>query len=165
LDVLKQGKPTLIGACTGAVVGLVAITPGAGFVPIWASLIIGATVSPICYLGVTLIKKKFMFDDALDAFGCHGIGGIWGGLLTGVFASPLINEGAMPGLVFGGTAQFTAQVLSIIITRIVATLGTLVCAALTRAITPLRVDKRDEAVGMDMSQHGEMAYPAFTGLD
>ncbi len=86
LDVLHNGKSTLVGAATGLVVGLVAITPNAGFVPIWFSSIIGALVSPICYYGVALIKKKLKIDDALDAFGCHGIGGIWGGIATGIFA-------------------------------------------------------------------------------
>lgn len=86
MDVVKNGKPTLVGASTGLVVGLVAITPGAGFVPLWSAVIIGGLVSPICYLGVALIKKKLKIDDALDAFGCHGIGGIWGGIATGLFA-------------------------------------------------------------------------------
>jgi Amt family ammonium transporter len=165
VDVVKQGKPTLIGACTGAVVGLVGITPGAGFVPVWAALINGASVAPICYFGVSLIKKTFQFDDALDAFGCHGIGGIWGGLMTGVFALPSINDAASAGLAFGGTGQFAAQVASILITVAFAILGTLACAGITRVFTPLRVGKRDELIGMDMSQHGETAYPSFTGLD
>ena len=78
IDVIKTGRPTVIGACTGGVIGLVAITPGAGFVPVWSSVIIGLTVSPICYFAVAVLKKKFGYDDALDAFGCHGIGGIWG---------------------------------------------------------------------------------------
>ena len=86
IDVIKDGKPTLVGASTGLVVGLVAITPGAGFVPIWSSFIIGALVSPICYFTMNLIKHKLKIDDALDAFGCHGIGGIWGGIATGLFA-------------------------------------------------------------------------------
>ena len=94
IDVVKEGKPTLVGASTGLVVGLVAITPGAGFVPIWSAFIIGALVSPICYFGVALIKKKLKIDDALDAFGCHGIGGIWGGIATGIFAQKSINSTA-----------------------------------------------------------------------
>ena len=89
IDVVKEGKPTLVGASTGLVVGLVAITPGAGFVPIWSAFIIGALVSPICYFGVALIKKKLKIDDALDAFGCHGIGGIWGGIPEFLHRNPL----------------------------------------------------------------------------
>ena len=80
IEVIREGKPTLVGASTGLVIGLVAITPGAGFVPVWASFIIGILVSPICYFTVILLKQKLKIDDALDAFGCHGIGGIWGGI-------------------------------------------------------------------------------------
>jgi Amt family ammonium transporter len=165
VDVLKQGKPTMIGACTGVVAGLVAITPAAGFVPIWAALIIGLTAGPLCYLGISIIKKKLKVDDALDAFGCHGIGGMWGGLMTGFFADPTINEAASSGLFFGDAVQFKAQVGSIIVTILVAAIGTLICAAITRIFTTLRVSKRDELTGLDRSQHGEMAYPSFTGLD
>ena len=92
VDVIVTGKPTVIGASTGAVLGLVAITPGAGFVPLWASIIIGICVSPICYFTMSVVKAKFGYDDALDAFGCHGVGGIWGGLATGLFAHQSINS-------------------------------------------------------------------------
>ena len=88
---IKDGKPTLVGASTGLVVGLVAITPGAGFVPIWSAIIIGALVSPICCGTISLLKGKLKIDDALDAFGCHGIGGVWGGIATGLFAKHSIN--------------------------------------------------------------------------
>jgi Amt family ammonium transporter len=165
IDVIKQERPTLIGASTGLVVGLVAITPGAGFVPVWAALLIGLLVSPVCFFGVSVIKEKFKFDDALDAFGCHGIGGIFGGIMTGVFASPAINGAATAGLIYGETRQFFAQVLSILFTIVFALAGTLVCAGITRIFTPLRVSKREEQIGLDMSQHGEVAYPSFTGLD
>lgn len=166
IDVIRQGKTTLVGASTGLVVGLVAITPGAGFVPIWASFIIGALVSPICYFGVALIKKKLKIDDALDAFGCHGIGGIWGGIATGIFADRSINGVAKwDGLVFGDYHLFLAQIAGILITIAVAVAGTLICAAIVRVFTPLRVDKREEQLGMDISQHGESAYPSFNGLD
>jgi Amt family ammonium transporter len=163
MDVIFSGKPTLIGACTGAVAGLVGITPGAGFVPIWASLLIGALVSPICYCGIVLIKKRLKIDDALDAFGCHGIGGIFGGIMVGLVADPAVNETA--GLFFGDPAQLGRQALSIVISIVVAAVGTLICAGIIGAVTKLRVDKRDELVGMDMSEHGESAYPAYTGLD
>ncbi|MDR2708710.1 MAG: ammonium transporter [Elusimicrobiota bacterium] len=165
MDVIKQGKPTLIGACTGVIAGLVGITPAAGFVSIWASLIIGVTTTIACYFGILLIKKIVKIDDALDAFGCHGVGGIWGGLMTGVFANPQINELAKPGLIFGQTEQFVAQILGILVTLLVVVVGTLVCAGIVRIFTPLRVDKKDELVGLDISQHGETAYPAFLGLD
>jgi Amt family ammonium transporter len=165
LDVVLRRKPTLINACTGVVVGLVAITPGAGFVPLWSAIIIGGSAGPVCYLGITVVKKRLKIDDALDAFGCHGIGGIWGGLMTGVFASPEINPLATKGLVFGEFRQFAAQVAAILISIAVAAVGTLVCALVVKILAGLRVPKRDELIGLDLSQHGENAYPSFTGLD
>ena len=166
IDVIKDGKPTLVGASTGLVVGLVAITPGAGFVSIWSSYIIGALVSPICYFTMNFIKHKLKIDDALDAFGCHGIGGVWGGIATGLFAKTSINSVARwDGLVFGNVHLFIAQVLSIIITAAVAVVGTLICIGIIRIFTPLRVDQKEEALGLDISQHGENAYPSFNGFD
>ena len=166
IDVIKDGKPTLVGASTGLVVGLVAITPGAGFVPIWSSYIIGALVSPICYFTMNFIKHKLKIDDALDAFGCHGIGGVWGGIATGLFAKTSINSVARwDGLVFGNVHLFVAQVLSIIITAAVAVVGTLICIGIIRIFTPLRVDQKEETLGLDISQHGENAYPSFNGFD
>lgn len=166
IDVVKEGKPTLVGASTGLVVGLVAITPGAGFVPIWSAFIIGALVSPICYFGVALIKKKLKIDDALDAFGCHGIGGIWGGIATGIFAQKSINSTAKwDGLVFGDYRLFLAQLEGILITIVIAVVGTLLCVAVVRIFTPLRVSLKEEQLGLDVTQHGENAYPSFNGLD
>ncbi|MBQ1333937.1 MAG: ammonium transporter [Clostridia bacterium] len=166
IDVLREGKPTLVGASTGLVVGLVAITPGAGFVPVWSAVIIGAAVSPICYFCMILLKKKLHIDDALDAFGCHGIGGIWGGIATGLFARSDINPIARwDGLVFGDSGLFLAQLAGIGVTIAAAVVGTFICAAVTRAFTPLRVEPKDELLGMDATQHGENAYPSFNGLE
>ena len=166
MDVLMAEKPTLVGCVTGLVVGLVAITPGAGFVPIWASLIIGFIGSPICYFMISKVKQKFGYDDALDAFGCHGIGGVWGGLATGLFTQTSINSVAKwNGLFFGDTHLFIVQVISILVTIVVAVVGTLICIAIVRLFTPLRVEKRDEQVGLDLSEHNETAYPSFNGLD
>lgn len=166
IEVIREGKPTLVGASTGLVIGLVAITPGAGFVPVWASFIIGILVSPICYFTVILLKQKLKIDDALDAFGCHGIGGIWGGIATGLFGKTSINSVAKwDGLVFGDYRLFLAQVLSIVITIAVAIVGTLICIGIVRIFTPLRVDPKEEMVGLDASQHGENAYPSFNGFD
>ncbi len=166
IEVIREGKPTLVGASTGLVIGLVAITPGAGFVPVWASFIIGILVSPICYFTVILLKQKLQIDDALDAFGCHGIGGIWGGIATGLFGKSSINSVAKwDGLVFGDHRLFLAQVLSIVITIAVAIVGTLICIGIVRIFTPLRVDPKEEMVGLDASQHGENAYPSFNGFD
>lgn len=166
IDTVKEGKPTLVGACTGLVVGLVAITPGAGFVPIWSAFIIGALVSPICYFMINLIKHKLKIDDSLDAFGCHGIGGIWGGIATGLFGQSSINSVAQwNGLVFGETGLFIAQVISIIVTIAVAVVGSLICIGIIRIFTRLRVDEKDEMIGLDVTQHGENAYPSFNGFD
>lgn len=166
LDVINDKKTTLVGASTGLVIGLVAITPGAGFVPIWSSFIIGALVSPICYYGVILIKKKLKIDDALDAFGCHGIGGIWGGIATGIFGKSSINPVAKwDGLIYGEWRLFIAQIEGIFITIAIAVVGTLICVAIVRIFTPLRVTDREEKIGLDISQHGESAYPSFNGMD
>ena len=166
IEVIREGKPTLVGASTGLVIGLVAITPGAGFVPVWASFIIGILVSPICYFTVILLKQKLKIDDALDAFGCHGIGGIWGGIATGLFGKTSINSVAKwDGLVFGDHRLFLAQVLSIVITIAVAIVGTLICIGIVRIFTPLRVDHNDHLIIKKKNQHGENAYPSFNGFD
>ena len=166
IDMIRDGKPTVIGACTGAVLGLVAITPGAGFVPLWSAIIIGIVVSPICYFMMSVVKKRFGYDDALDAFGCHGVGGIWGGIATGIFAQKSINGVARwDGLIYGDYRLFLAQVISIVATIAVAIVGTLICASIVKLFTPLRVTEHDERMGLDESQHGESAYPSFNGLD
>ena len=166
IDVIKDGKPTLVGASTGLVVGLVAITPGAGFVPIWSAIIIGAAVSPICCFTISFLKGKLKIDDALDAFGCHGIGGIWGGIATGFFAKSSINSVARwDGFIYGDYHLLLAQIIGIVVTAAVAVVGTLICLAVVRIFTPLRVDEREEKIGLDISQHGESAYPTFNGLD
>ena len=166
IEVIREGKPTLVGASTGLVIGLVAITPGAGFVPVWASFIIGILVSPICYFTVILLKQKLKIDDALDAFGCHGIGGIWGGIATGIFGKSSINPVAKwDGLVYGEWRLFVAQIEGILITIVIAVVGTLICVAIVRIFTTLRVTDREERIGLDISQHGENAYPSFNGMD
>jgi Amt family ammonium transporter len=164
-DIVHNGKPTLIGACTGMVAGLVGITPGAGFVPIWAAVIIGLTTSPVCYIMISYGKKKFGFDDALDAFSCHGTGGIWGGILTGVFAKESI--GGYSGLIEGDFSQFMAQIYGILITVVIAVVGTLICYFLAKVLCggSIRVEKKEEMLGLDVTQHGESAYPSFNGLE
>jgi Amt family ammonium transporter len=166
IEKVKFGKPTLLGAATGAVVGLVAITPGAGFVPIWSSLIIGALVSPICFFCMSVIKSKFGYDDALDAFGCHGIGGIWGGIATGLFTQTSINSAAQwNGLLFGDTHLFVAQIISIVVTIALAAIMTFIILKVLKLFMDIRVSEADEADGLDLSEHSETAYPSFTGLD
>ncbi|MPM96128.1 Ammonium transporter [bioreactor metagenome] len=166
VEKVTRGKPTMLGAVTGAVVGLVAITPGAGFVPVWAALVIGAAVSPICYFAMTVIKKKFGYDDALDAFGCHGMGGIWGGIATGLFAKSSINPVAQwDGLVFGSTELFVRQLAAVGITIALAAVGTSVILLVMNKFMKVRVSDKEETEGLDHAEHGESAYPAFTGLD
>lgn len=172
IDRIKNRKPSLVGACTGAVIGLVAITPGAGFVPVWASIIIGALVSPICYFCITVVKSHFGYDDALDAFGCHGVGGIWGSIATGIFAVKGFNpDKALDavktnGLIYGQWELFVKQLLAVGITIVISVAGTLIALGIARLCTGrLHVDKKDEDIGLDMSEHGESAYPAFNGMD
>lgn len=163
LERVKNGKPTVVGACTGAVVGLVAITPGAGFVSLWSAIVIGALVSPCCYFFISVIKHKLGFDDALDAFGCHGVGGIFGGLMTGIFADPAVN--GKTGLIYGGPELFIAQIESIIFTIVFAGLASLIIISVIKRFLPIRVTAKEEAVGMDRSEHDETAYPTFSGMD
>ncbi len=167
IEKLTSGKPTLVGASTGIVIGLVAITPGAGFVPIWAAIIIGALVSPICYFFISVVKPKFGYDDALDVFGCHGIGGIWGGIATGLFTQTAINPAAAwNGLVFGESTLFMRQLAAIGITIAIAIVGTLIAAGIASLFTKgIKVSAKDEDLGLDLSEHGESAYPAFNGMD
>ncbi|EJF40610.1 ammonium transporter [Clostridium sp. MSTE9] len=167
IDKLKNGKPTLVGASTGAVIGLVAITPGAGFVPIWASVIIGLLASPISYFFITVVKAKFGYDDALDVFGCHGVGGIWGGIATGLFTLKSINPAAAwNGLLFGDANLFLRQLGAIGVTICVAVVGTLIAVGIASALTKgIRVSKKEEDMGLDHCEHGEVAYPAFDGMD
>ena len=167
-DVIANKKPTFVGASTGLVAGLVGITPGAGFVPIWAALIIGLTTSPICYFMISYVKKKLGYDDALDAFGCHGIGGIWGGICTGLFCEVTINDiGQGNGLFYGDVKLFLMQLASIGVTIVVSVVGTLICCFLTKLISGgrIRVEEKEERVGLDRTEHGETAYPSFNGLD
>ncbi len=165
VEKIAVGKSTVLGAATGAVAGLVAITPGAGFVPVWAAIIIGAAVSPLSYLAMTKLKKKFGYDDALDVFGCHGIGGIWGGIATGLFAQSSINPFAQwDGLVYGAGADlFVRQLAAIGVSVAWAAVGTLILMLILKKWA--RVSDKEEIEGLDHSEHGESAYPAFTGLD
>lgn len=163
IEKLANGKPTVVGACTGAVVGLVAITPGAGFVSLWSSILIGALVSPFCYFFIAVIKQKLGLDDALDAFGCHGVGGIFGGIVTGIFADPAV--GGRTGLIYGSMDLFLAQLASIGITLVFAGIASFLIISFIKAIMPIRVSEHEEAVGLDQIEHDENAYPTFMGLD
>lgn len=163
LEKLVNGKPSIVGACTGAVVGLVAITPGAGFISMQSALLTGMLVSPVCYYGIRFVKEKLGFDDALDAFGCHGIGGIFGGIITGIFADPSV--GGRSGLIFGQADLFVAQLLSIVITIAFAGTMSFIIISIIKKFIPLRVSELDELQGMDQCEHNEEAYNTTLGLD
>ena len=170
VDFIKDGKPTAVGCGSGLVVGLVAITPACGFVSYWAAVVIGLVASPLCYFGIKLVKSILKIDDSLDAFGCHGIGGIWGGIATGLFGQKVLPNGIETiakwnGLFFGEGKLFLAQLEGIAITIVIAVAGTLICAGIVRIFTKLRVPEMDEKIGLDRTQHGESAYPSFNGLD
>ena len=166
LEKYVTGHPSLVGGSTGLVAGLVAITPGAGFVSIWSAILIGAMVSPVCFFAISVLKKRFAYDDALDAFGCHGVGGIFGGLVTAIFTTPnLALDKANVGLIYGNARLFLVTVLAIIFT---ATWSGLVTYGIIKVIArymPLRVSDRDEAIGLDDCEHKETAYPTFMGMD
>ena len=167
IEKIVYKKVTVLGAATGAVIGLVAITPGAGFVPIWSSIIIGFLVSPICFFFMSKVKSKFGYDDALDAFGCHGIGGVWGGIATGIFAQKSLNPDVIRwnGLLFGETHLFIVQIISIIITMAIAAIISFVILKVISLFGDLRVTSEEESIGLDLAEHNEAAYPAFNGLD
>lgn len=165
---VRSGKPTLVGACTGLVAGLVAITPAAGFVEPWAAAIFGFVVSPVCYIAMSRIKRKLGYDDALDAFGCHSVGGIIGGVLTGLFCVPELSWTDFGGLFYtADPSLLVSQVLGILITLAFVVVGTLVIGLVVKAIFggSLRVSDTDEARGLDVAEHGESAYPAYLGMD
>lgn len=165
---IASGTPSLVGACTGLVAGLVVVTPAAGFVEPWAAVVMGLLVSPVCYLAISKLKARFGYDDALDAFGCHGVGGLLGGVLTGLFCVPELSWTDAGGLLYtGDPSLLVSQVLGILVTLVIVVALDLALVAAVRAAFggTLRVSDHDESLGLDVSLHGESAYPAFTGLD
>jgi len=166
IEKVKQGKFTVLGAATGVIVGLVAITPGAGYVSLTASIMIGSIISPTAFLFMARIKYKFGYDDALDTFGCNGVGGIFGGIATGLFAQTSINPAVkLNGLFFGDDRLFRAQVLGIIITITYSAVMTFIIVKIMKSFMNIKVENSEEADGIDEAEHGETAYPAFTGFD
>ena len=166
IEKFQTGKMSLVGASTGLVAGLVAITPGAGFVSLWSSLLIGLFVSPFCYFAISVLKRRFGYDDALDAFGCHGIGGIFGGIVTGLFTTPdlALDKGNI-GLIYGNPHLLIVTIAAIIFTIVWSAVATFVIIKVISLFTPIRVTDRAEAIGLDDSEHEETAYPTFMGLD
>src|SRR3989475_8707511 len=152
-----SGKPTMLGAASGAVAGLVAITPAAGFVTPLAAILIGGVAGIVCFYAVVM-KSRFGYDDALDVVGVHGVGGTWGALATGLFASKAINEGGADGLFFGNPGQLWTQLVAVVATIVLAVVLTWVILKVVDAIVGLRVSDEDEVAGLDLSQHSETAY-------
>ena len=155
---LRSGKPTILGAVSGLVAGLVAITPAAGYVTVLPSVAIGLIGGGICYAAVALVKEKFGYDDSLDAFGVHGIGGMWGAVATGLWATTAVNPDGANGLFYGETNLFVAQIISIGVAVIFAVVGSTVLYKVVDAITSLRADDDEEITGLDLTEHGERGY-------
>ncbi|MBN2216755.1 MAG: ammonium transporter [Pirellulales bacterium] len=160
IEWIKRGKPSILGACSGLVAGLVCVTPAAGFVQPMAGMLMGAAAGIGCYLACTTLKNKFGYDDSLDAFGVHGVGGTLGAILTGVFATRVVcdmADGAPLGLIEGGTV-ILGQAVATLITWGVAIVATFFLLKLLDATMGLRVSERNEIEGLDLSQHGEEGY-------
>ncbi len=157
MDWLLRDKPTVLGAASGAVAGLVAITPGSGFVGPMSALCIGIGGGVLCSIACSL-KPKFGYDDSLDVVGVHGIGGTWGALATGLFASKAINPAGNDGLFFGNPAQLWVQFISVVVTILLAVVGTYVILTIVKALMGLRIADDEERMGLDLSQHNERAY-------
>jgi Amt family ammonium transporter len=154
---ITRGNPTILGAATGAVAGLVAITPASGFVGPIPSIIIGAGAGILCYTACNL-KTKLGYDDSLDVVGVHGVGGTWGALATGLFASKAINEAGADGLFYGNPGQMKAQIIAVLATWVLAFVGTTIILKILDVTMGLRVSEREEIQGLDLSQHSESAY-------
>jgi ammonium transporter, Amt family len=158
IEWLYNGKPTVFGSATGAVAGLVAITPAAGFVSVLPAIVIGVFVSLFCFVAVAFVKPRLGYDDSLDAFGVHGIGGMWGALATGLFASKLVNPDAANGLIFGNPKQLLVQVVAVAVTLVYSFVGTLILYKVVDWVVGMRVTEKDEIMGLDLTQHNENAY-------
>ncbi len=158
IDWLFHGKPTALGTATGAVAGLVAITPAAGYVSALSAIAIGVSVSVFCYIAVTWLKPKFGYDDALDVFGVHCVGGIWGALATGLFASKAINPAGADGLFFGNPKQFVIQLIAVAVTAAYSFGASLILYKIVDWIFTMRVSEKEEIIGLDLTQHQESAY-------
>jgi Amt family ammonium transporter len=152
-----DNKPSVLGIITGAVVGLVAITPAAGYVTPMAALIIGAVAAPISYYAIKFRQRRNL-DESLDVWACHGMGGTWGALATGLFASKAVNAQGANGLFYGNPAQFLVQLLTVVVTIVFAFGMTFLISKLLAKFMSLRVSENEEEVGLDISEHGEQAY-------
>ena len=161
----RTKKPSVLGAVSGCIAGLVAITPAAGFVTPMAGIVIGFAGGIVCYCSVAILKQRLGYDDSLDAFGIHGMGGIWGSVATGIFATTSINPDGANGLLYGETDLFLAQMISVLVAVVLAVVGSTVLYKIVNAIISIRVDESEEIAGLDLGEHGERGYnaPIFTG--
>ena len=158
LEWLRNGKPTMFGVASGAVAGLVAITPAAGFVSVIPAIVIGLLVSVFCFTAVSVLKPKLGYDDSLDAFGVHCVGGIWGAIATGLFASKAVNPLGADGLFFGNPKQLLIQLIAVVVTILFSAVGTLVIYKVVDILLGMRVNEKEELIGLDLTQHRERAY-------
>ncbi len=158
IEWIKNGKPTVLGAASGAVAGLVAITPAAGFVSVIPAIFIGLLVSLFCFIFVSRVKTKFAYDDSLDAFGVHCVGGVWGALATGLFASKAVNPAGADGLFFGNPQQFLVQIAAVAVTLVYSFAVSMVIYKIVDSVMGVRVGEKEEAMGLDLTQHHERAY-------
>lgn len=158
MDYVKGGKMTVLGAISGAISGLVSITPAAGYVTPLSSIAIGLIGAIICYFAVVTLKYKLGYDDALDAFGIHGVGGTWGAIATGIFATTTVNPDGANGLLYGDIHLLGVQALSVVIAYVVGAVGTIIIYKVLSHWITFRVSREDERLGLDLSEHGESAY-------
>ena len=165
IEWFRSKKPTVLGAVSGGIAGLVAITPAAGYVTILPSIVTGFIGGGICYCAVAILKEKFGYDDSLDAFGVHGVGGMWGAVATGLWATTEINPAGANGLFYGETDLFFAQIISIFVAIIFAVVGSTVLYKIVSALVEIRADENEEISGLDIVEHGERGYTEsiFTG--
>lgn len=161
VDWWKKGKPSAVGIAIGAVAGLVAITPAAGYVNTMDAIIIGLIGGMISYLVANWRSMRSRLDDSLDVFACHGAGSVWGVLATGLFASTLVNPNGPNGLFYGNPHQFLLELLGIVVVGLFSFFGAYALLKVTNFITPLRVSPQEEDAGLDLSQHGEESYEGF----
>ncbi|MEI8121822.1 MAG: ammonium transporter [bacterium] len=158
LDWLKFGKPTTLGMITGAVAGLAAVTPGAGYVAVSGAVWIGLGSGIICWLSVTALKAKYQYDDSLDAFGVHGVGGIWGTLAVGLWGTKAVNLAGVNGLFYGNPIQLWLQAKAVLMTMVYSFVMSLILFKVVDFVLGLRVNEHEEAVGLDLTQHREAGY-------
>lgn len=155
---IRHGKPTILGAASGAVAGLVAITPAAGFVGPISAILIGISVGIVCFIAVVILKNILGYDDSLDAFGVHGVGGTLGALATGLFASKAINPAGADGLFFGNPGLIWTQVIATVVSIVFSFVATLIILKVIDLVIGIRVQEEDEIMGLDLSQHNETGY-------